>query len=69
MVAQHGRGFAYGATPTLADVCLVPQVYNARRFEFDFSPFPAIAEAAKRAAELPAFAAAHPDRHPDAVPA
>lgn len=69
LVAKHGKGFAFGDAPTLADVCLVPQVYNAKRFDFDFSPFPTIAEAAKRAADLPAFAAAHPDRQPDAVPA
>lgn len=69
MVAKHGAGFAFGDAPTLADACLVPQVYNARRFDFDFSPFPAISQAAKRAADHPAFAAAHPDRQPDAVTA
>jgi maleylacetoacetate isomerase len=69
MIAKHGQGFAFGDAPTLADVCLVPQIYNAARFAFDLSPFPAIAEAAKRAADHPAFAAAHPDLQPDAVPA
>jgi maleylacetoacetate isomerase/maleylpyruvate isomerase len=67
MVAKHGDGFAFGDAPTFVDVCLVPQVYNAARFDFDLSPFPAIARAAKRAADHPAFVAAHPDRQPDAV--
>ncbi|MFC3078640.1 maleylacetoacetate isomerase [Phenylobacterium terrae] len=67
MVAEHGRGFAFGETPTLADCCLVPQVYSARRYEVDISAYPAIVAAADRAAALPAFAAAHPDRQPDAV--
>jgi maleylacetoacetate isomerase len=67
MVAEHGRGFAFGETPSLADCCLIPQVYSARRYEVDLSPWPAITAVADRAAEHPAFAAAHPDRQPDAV--
>ncbi|KQW73479.1 maleylacetoacetate isomerase [Phenylobacterium sp. Root77] len=67
MVARHGQGFAFGAAPTLADCCLVPQVYSAQRYKVDLSPFPAIAAAAAHAGEHPAFAAAHPDRQPDAV--
>lgn len=67
MVAEHGRGFAFGETPTLADCCLIPQVYSARRYKVDLSPWPAITAVADRAAEHPAFAAAHPDRQPDAV--
>jgi maleylacetoacetate isomerase len=67
MVAEHGRGFAFGETPTLADCCLIPQVYSARRYEVDLASYPAITAVADRAAEHPAFAAAHPDRQPDAV--
>jgi maleylacetoacetate isomerase/maleylpyruvate isomerase len=67
MVAEHGRGFAFGETPSLADCCLVPQVYSADRYGVDLAPYPAIRAAAERAAALPAFAAAHPDRQPDAV--
>lgn len=67
MVAEHGRGFAFGETPTLADCCLVPQVYSANRYEVDLTPYPAIRAAAERAAAHPAIAAAHPDRQPDAV--
>ncbi|WP_309091009.1 maleylacetoacetate isomerase, partial [Phenylobacterium sp.] len=66
MVAWHSRGFAFGDRPTLADCLLVPQVYSAERYAVDLSPYPAIAAVAQRAAEHPAFAAAHPDRQPDA---
>jgi len=69
MVARHGQGFAFGATPTLADCCLIPQVYSAHRYGVALEPYPAIAAVAARAAEHPAFAAAHPDRQPDATPA
>ncbi len=65
MVARDGRGFAFGDTPTIADCCLVPQVYSARRFSVDLTAFPAIVAAADHAAAQPAFAAAHPDRQPD----
>jgi maleylacetoacetate isomerase len=67
MVARHGRGFAFGDAPSLADCCLVPQVYNAERFKVDLTPFPAIRAVAARAAEHPAIAAAHPNLQPDAV--
>jgi len=66
LVAQHGRGFAFGAEPTLADCYLVPQIYSAARFNVDLSAFPALAAAAQSAMVLPAFLAAHPDRQPDA---
>lgn len=69
MVARHGSGFAFGAAPTLADCCLIPQVYSAHRYGVAMDPYPAIAAVAARAAEHPAFAAAHPDRQPDATPA
>ena len=65
MIARHGRGFAFGQAPTLADCCLAPQVYSARRFDVDLTPFPALVAAADRANALPAFIAAHPDQQPD----
>lgn len=65
-VARHSRGFAFGDAPTLADCCLIPQVYSARRFGLDLAPYPAIRAVAERAAEHPAFVAAHPDNQPDA---
>ncbi|MDP1629970.1 MAG: maleylacetoacetate isomerase [Caulobacter sp.] len=67
MVARHGKGFAFGDSPTLADCCLMPQVYNARRFKLDLTPFPAIVAATNAAAQHPAIAAAHPDNQPDAT--
>ena len=66
LIERHGRGFAWGDAPTLADCCLVPQIYSARRFEVDLAPFPRVVAAGERAADHPAFAAAHPDRQPDA---
>jgi maleylacetoacetate isomerase/maleylpyruvate isomerase len=68
MVATHGLGFAFGAAPSLADCCLIPQVYSANRYEVDLAPYPAIRAVAERAAGHPAFQAAHPDAQPDAKP-
>ena len=65
MIARDGRGFAFGETPTIADCCLIPQVYSARRFDVDLTPFPAIVAVADHANTLPAFIAAHPDQQPD----
>jgi maleylacetoacetate isomerase len=67
MIAAHGRGFAFGDAPGLADCCLIPQVYNAERFKTDLTPFPALRAVAARCAEHPAFAAAHPNQQPDAI--
>jgi maleylacetoacetate isomerase/maleylpyruvate isomerase len=69
MVARHGKGFAFGETPTIADCCLIPQVYSANRYEVDLTPYPAIRAVADRAADHPAFQAAHPSRQPDATTA
>jgi maleylacetoacetate isomerase len=69
MIARHGRGFAFGDTPTIADCCLIPQVYSANRYEVDLTPWPAIRAVNERAADHPAFQAAHPTKQPDAVPA
>ncbi len=65
-ISRYGDGFAFGATPTIADCHLVPQVYSAERFAVDLSPYPKLKAAAENARALPAFAAAHPDRQPDA---
>jgi maleylacetoacetate isomerase len=67
MIARHGQGFAFGDAPTLADCCLIPQVYNSRRFQVDLAPYPHIAAVAEEAAQHPAFQAAEPHRQPDAV--
>lgn len=54
----------HGRTITLPDLCLVPQVYNARRWSVDLGPLPRIRRIEAALAALPAFAAAHPDRTP-----
>lgn len=54
--------FLGGGAPNLADVCLVPQIHNARRFDVPLSAFPLLVAADAAAAALPAIAAAHPDR-------
>lgn len=66
MVARHAGMFAFGDSPTIADCCIVPQVYSANRFQMDMASWPAIAGIAERTAMHPAFAAAHPSRQPDA---
>lgn len=66
LIGRHGGAFAFGDSPSFADCCLVPQVYSARRFKVDLSAFPAIVDVDQRAGVLEAFAAAHPDRQPDA---
>jgi maleylacetoacetate isomerase len=59
--ASTGR-FCHGDAPTMADVCLVPQVANARRYAVDLSPYPRIAEIDAACRDLPAFQQAAPER-------
>jgi maleylacetoacetate isomerase len=58
--------FCHGAAPTLADVCLVPQLANARRVKIDLAPYPTLTRIEAACLALPAFAAAAPERQPDA---
>ncbi|MBD0276057.1 MAG: maleylacetoacetate isomerase, partial [Acetobacteraceae bacterium] len=58
--------FCFGDAPGLADLCLVPQLYNARRFGADLSAVPRLLSVEAACAELPAFQAAAPERQPDA---
>ena len=69
MVGATAGAFCVGDSPTIADCCLIPQLASARRFGVDVSPFPLLLEIEQRCLALPAFAAAAPDRQPDAVPA
>jgi maleylpyruvate isomerase len=64
LIARHGDGFAYGATPTLADCITVPALYSADRFGVDTAPYPRLVASAARTAAL--AEAAHPSRQPDA---
>jgi maleylpyruvate isomerase len=68
MIARYSGDGAhcFGSTVSLADVCLVPQVYNARRFETDLTPYPCLTRVAEQLARHPAFAGARPEAQPDA---
>jgi maleylpyruvate isomerase len=57
-----GRRFCHGDAPTMADVCLVPQVFNARRFGVDLRPYPCIVSIDAACRELPEFQGAAPGR-------
>lgn len=58
--------YCVGDNITVADACLVPQIYNARRFNVDLSPFPIITRIEKELEKHTAFQNAHPDKQPDA---
>jgi len=58
--------FCHGDAPTLADICLVPQLANARRMTIDVTPFPTLTRVEAACNALPAFADAAPARQPDA---
>ena len=62
---ETGR-FCHGDAPTLADVCLVPQLANARRMSVDLSPYPTLTRIEAECLALAPFAAAAPERQPDA---
>jgi maleylpyruvate isomerase len=66
LVAETAGTFSVGDSVTTADIYLVPQLYNARRFELDVAPFQRLLAIEAACAALPAFQAAHPDRQPDA---
>lgn len=62
MAAPGAGRFLFGDSPTLADLCLVPQLFNARRFDVPLGEYPTLVRADAEAGQLEAFAAAHPDR-------
>ena len=62
-----GGQYCFGDAVSIADVCLVPQVYNARRFSCDLTPYPTLVRIADGLRETPAFFAAAPEQQPDAV--
>lgn len=68
LARRHGDGrhHLYGGSVTMADVCLVPQMYNARRWYLDLAPFPTLAAIDAHLQSLPAFSAARPEAQPDA---
>lgn len=66
-LAMRGDRFCVGDAPSIADVCLVPQMYNARRYDCDVNPYPTLCRIDEAARALDAFARADPQRHPDAT--
>lgn len=66
-LAGAAGSFCCGETPTLADCCLVPQVFNARRFNVPLEAYPTLQRIDAHCQTLPAFAAAHPDAQPDSA--
>ena len=64
--SPHTGVFCHGDTPTMADCCLVPQLYNARRFECDLAAYPTLVAVAERCERLPAFIDARPEQQVDA---
>jgi maleylpyruvate isomerase len=66
LIANEPGPFCFGKTPTIADLCLVPQLANARRFGVDVAAFPRLLKAEAAARNLKAFADAAPERQPDA---
>jgi maleylacetoacetate isomerase len=67
-VAKDSRtgAFSHGDQPSMADLCLVPQVFNAARFKVDMARYPTIQRLFDTCMKHPAFAAAQPSRQPDA---
>ena len=66
LIRDEQGPFCFGASPTVADLCLVPQLANARRFGVDVAAFPRLLEAEAAATKMKAFADAAPDRQADA---
>ena len=66
LIAGEPGPFCFGAAPTMADLCLVPQLGNARRFGVDVAAFPRLLKAEAAAKNIKAFADAAPEKQPDA---
>jgi len=60
-------GYCYGNSLSLADICLVPQIYNARRFNISLTPFPRLQKIEQHCLEIPAFQRAKPEAQPDSI--
>lgn len=58
--------FCHGKTPTIADCCLVPQIFNAKRYQCELGPYPAVMRVFDACMQLDAFVRAQPDKQPDA---
>jgi maleylpyruvate isomerase len=69
VVKETAGTYCLGEQVSFADICLVPQLYGARRFAVDLAPYPTLLRIEAACNTLPAFQAAHADRQPDAAPA
>lgn len=65
LTAESGERYCVGDSVTVADLCLVPLLHSARRFALALDDFPRLCEVEEACLALPAFQAAHPDRHPE----
>lgn len=65
MVSARKTAFCYADKPTMADICLIPQIYNALRFEVDMKPYPTLMRVYEHALLQPAFDNARPEKQPD----
>ncbi len=66
-LARPGTGrYSHGDAPTMADCCLVPQIFNAQRFNCDLAPYPAVMRVFEACMQLEAFDRAQPGKQPDA---
>jgi maleylacetoacetate isomerase/maleylpyruvate isomerase len=65
-LASHEGRFCHGDTPTMADCCLVPQIFNAKRYQSDLAPYPQTMRAFEACMQLEAFDRAQPSKQPDA---
>ena len=65
LAASKGK-FCHGDTPTMADCCLVPQIFNAQRYQSDLAPYPSTMRVFETCMKLDAFDRAQPSRQPDA---
>jgi len=66
-LARPGTGrYSHGDAPTMADCCLVPQIFNAQRFNCDLAPYPAVMRVFEACMQLDAFDRAQPGKQPDA---
>lgn len=66
-LAKQSSGYCFGNSPSLADCCLIPQIYNAKRFNIDLSAYPNILEVYEYCKTQPAFIKAEPENQPDAA--
>jgi maleylpyruvate isomerase len=65
-LSKNTGTYCYGDTPTIADICLIPQIFNARRVNLEVERYPTLSRVFAQAMQHPAFDAAQPKNQPDA---